>query len=305
MKGRIRGTSGDGDRMKAAALLGDIGGTNSRFARVDPGAGSDSAIRDSLLIRNDDFPDTRALFDHVLGQFGPVDQAVIAAAGPVRGGRVALANRDWQLDQAELQARIGGPVRLMNDLAAHVLAVTDLGPGDARILRGPKADQPGNGQWLVVNLGTGFNAGLGLHVAGRPVSPAAEWGMTALPRPVAQVLEAEGLTPPAMLDDLFSGRGLSWLGNQVTDPQGVMTRALARMLQVLITGTLPLDGVHLCGGVAAALFPATGPQDTTRQLIGALNGADYRYPFLRHVPVAILDAPDVALIGCRAALPRD
>lgn len=276
--------------MTDRALLGDIGGTNSRFAMAQGGT-----IGPALMLRNDDFADAGAMLGAVRDRLGPWQVAAIAAAGPLRGGDIRLANRDWVLEGAALTARFGAPVRLMNDLTAHVLAVPGLPAAECTPLR--RGRGPGNGQWLVVNLGTGFNAAAGLWVQDRPAATASEAGMVALPAPVAALLDAAGAPVPDLLDDLLSGRGLAQLRAVAAAPETLLVDCLALVLRGLINATLPLDGVYLCGGVAAALMDAHGAR-----LVAALDEGPWRYDFLAQVPLSLMTSPDAALRGCLAAL---
>ena len=64
---------------------------------------------------------------------GNVDSAVIAAAGPVEGGRCALTNARWVLETDELKRTFRfRAVNIVNDLEALAWVVPLLGPSDVQ-----------------------------------------------------------------------------------------------------------------------------------------------------------------------------
>src|SRR5260370_1308978 len=102
-------------------LLADVGGTWARFAvlsesKLGPihtlGVGAYASAADA--IRH---------FTHCEANVASVARAVIAAAGPVAGGRCALTNSPWVLEAEELK-RIFGlfTVNIVNDLEALACA---------------------------------------------------------------------------------------------------------------------------------------------------------------------------------------
>ena len=96
-------------------LIADIGGTNARFALVEP----DGAVRDErhLLVR--DYPDLAAAAEAYLGA-NRVSEAVIAVATPVETDEIGFTNSPWRFS-------ISGPARLCS------------GPGRNQRFRGPGA----------------------------------------------------------------------------------------------------------------------------------------------------------------------
>lgn len=196
-------------------LVADFGGTNIRIGLVQPGADAPQA-----LTRHgwDAASDPGALLHGYLDACGvaALSGVAISVAGPVGQGLGRLTNQNCVLDAAALSARLGAPVRLMNDMTALGLSLGRLGPEGSTSVYQPAPDAVGdpiaNGQMLVVNAGTGFNI--------CPVAPAEGGGLTtmesesghaALPATVAAAL-AE-LIPQAgqfvTMEDLFAGPGLA------------------------------------------------------------------------------------------------
>ena len=110
-------------------LIGDIGGTNARFA-ISRSAGS----YDGEQVYNcADFASADAAIAHYLSAAGLSDPEAIclAVAGPVIAGTVSITNNAWQLSAADLAARLGSPrVRLANDFEALARAIPALGDED-------------------------------------------------------------------------------------------------------------------------------------------------------------------------------
>jgi glucokinase len=110
-------------------LLADIGGTRARFALlIDGQLGPTCALQVGM------HPDPVHAIQHFLNcEAGEatIDCAVIAAAGPVSGGRCKLTNADWTLDSAELKKTFGLiTVRIINDMEAQARALPHLLPAD-------------------------------------------------------------------------------------------------------------------------------------------------------------------------------
>ena len=82
--------------MTEYALVGDIGGTNSRFGLVEPGS---MAIQHMEALRNDNFASLEAAIQQYLRNRGvtSLSSAAIAVAAPVDGEHISLTNRDWHL----------------------------------------------------------------------------------------------------------------------------------------------------------------------------------------------------------------
>jgi len=141
-------------------LVGDIGGTNARFAlarRDRPG------FHDERTLACADFETAGEAIRHYLddtGAEGP-DVICIAAAGPVVNGRVRFTNNPWNLSVAELKDSFGTPaVQLLNDFEAIACSIPFLTTEDltpAGIL--PLPDLAGRDFTVgIVGPGTGLGA---------------------------------------------------------------------------------------------------------------------------------------------------
>lgn len=134
-------------------LLADIGGTYARFAlagersigatwstEVAGHAGVIEALRAYLALDHGD---------------EPVGGALLAAAGPVQGGRCKLTNAAWMLDEEEIASALHLPwARIVNDLEAVAAGLPDINPAQTRLI-GQDGALPG-APMAIVSPGTGL-----------------------------------------------------------------------------------------------------------------------------------------------------
>ena len=100
-------------------LIGDVGGTNARFALAYPHA---DGYRDERVLKCADFesPELAASFYLESLGIGAPDVICLAAAGPVQNNGVGFTNKtDWCLQEASLKSALGAAeVRVLNDFEA-------------------------------------------------------------------------------------------------------------------------------------------------------------------------------------------
>jgi glucokinase len=107
-------------------LIGDIGGTNARFALADQSAPGFS--REETL-QCADFPSAEAAVRHYLESVSAPapDVICLAAAGPVIDKRVDITNNHWVLSARDLAATFSTQaVRLLNDFEAIAYSIPSL-----------------------------------------------------------------------------------------------------------------------------------------------------------------------------------
>ena len=198
-------------------LIADIGGTNARLALAGAEGPDLSTLRS---YRNADFASFDAVLTRYLADLGPpfLTAMVVAVAGPVRGTRARLTNRDWHFHDATLAERFGiEKVRLINDLTALGHAATRLDPSALTPL--VTAEAPPDQQALVVGIGTGFNVSPVIPDGPRITCPSVEAGHVSLPGSVLRQITAHAPQvgdPYPTVEDLFSGRGFQDLLARVT-----------------------------------------------------------------------------------------
>ena len=294
-------------------FVADVGGTNTRLARVGP----EGVIASSVEKRpNDDFQSFEAIArDYLEGQARPT-RVVVAVAGPVAGTRAELTNRNWSFDTGLLSDQLGGaPVHLVNDLEALGHAVSSV-PADAIEALHTGAEHGAQGQALVVGLGTGFNVSPVDTRSGAVFS--VEQGHASLPSSVMQYLATRlpDVSPFDSIENLFSGVGMlrlaRVLGLQVEsaaeiaqsgDPKAheaidICTEALGRLVHELAYTYYPRAGFYFNGSLAKLLL---SPERRERVLAPLRGDDSFDGQFCR-LPAFLFVSDTVALGGCASRL---
>lgn len=114
-----------------SCLLADIGGTRARFALLDG-----SRVGPVETMATGEYASGVDAIRHFLNRqhnAASVDNAVIAAAGPVEGGRCALTNAPWILETDELKRTFQWhTVNIVNDVEALAWTIPQLGLSDVQ-----------------------------------------------------------------------------------------------------------------------------------------------------------------------------
>ena len=148
------------DPIPFPVLIGDIGGTNARFALI---ADRDAPPDIFRPVTTAAFPDIETAIEaNVLAHTSrPPRAAIIDLAGPIAGDAVPLTNAHWVLRPADIMRRIGvRDVILLNDFEALALALTALGAADLELIGG----NPNGAAGAKVVLGPGTGLGVGALV---------------------------------------------------------------------------------------------------------------------------------------------
>ena len=147
-------------------IVGDIGGTNARFAVVEAAG---APLRMLARARTAAYPGiAEAMLDSTRSLAIRPRSAVLCGAGPVEGRQLALTNAPWVIDGPALVA--AGVVEqglLLNDFEAQALALPAI---PERFLHqiGPSV-APDSGPLVVLGPGTGLGIAALLTVDGRYV----------------------------------------------------------------------------------------------------------------------------------------
>lgn len=311
--------------MPELALVGDIGGTNSRFGVVEPGSTSLSRI---AVQKNEKFASLEDSIGAYLQSQGleSLAAAAVAVAGPIEGEWVGLTNRDWRFTRETLrQAAKARQFRLLNDFEALALSLPHLHGEDIVQIGGETPAKP------AVKIVLGPGTGLGMAT----LAPLPQGGWMALPGevghinlPVANKEEfdwREKMTLPGVIfesEDAITGGGLLRMYRAVADqpslstPEDVLQAALAgsdkaavKTLDQFITWLARIagdaamtmqarGGVYLAGGIAPSIVDVlkTGTFRTTFQEKGRLAHV------MRPIPVYVIVDKFPAFKGCAAAI---
>jgi glucokinase len=146
--------------LDSLRIIGDIGGTNARFAVAENGKYSNlkhvevskyASLHDALTDYLTSLPGTRR----------PA-MAALAVAGPVTGDLVALTNLSWRFSIDDLKKSLTlSSLKVVNDFTATAMAVPHLPPQDVFTV-GPPCPEA-TGAIGIIGPGTGLGVGGLLH----------------------------------------------------------------------------------------------------------------------------------------------
>jgi glucokinase len=311
-------------------LVGDVGGTNARFALVD----GEGRVRNLHVYEAPKYASMEVIvsdfLERTLGRGKRVPRAVIAVAGPVTDGEITFTNLHWQVSEGELLAQFEfEAVRLMNDFAAQALACPLL-TGDSLKPIGPPLRGPDDCPMVILGAGTGFGvAGLARAERG-DIAIATEGGHAAFaPTDDCEIEVLERMHARyggrVSIERLLSGRGLYELyealaairGGEATlaDQVAVMGAAaqgdplagetLDRFCAILggVAGDLALTfgargGVFVSGGIAPRMADRLAASKFRERFEdkGRLSG------YVREIPTSLVLHPHPALLGASREL---
>lgn len=311
--------------MTNLALLGDIGGTNSRFGLIELGS---MQVRDVEVLKNDSFKGLEAAITHYLEKRGITELAAAAVdvAAPVDREMITLTNRDWTFSAESLrEAAKAKRFRLLNDFEALAWSLPHLEADDVVQIGGTISKSPQ--LKAVLGPGTGLGGALcaPLPQGGWMPIPG-EMGHITLPISTAEELVLKdklvGKDKFAEVEDVLTGPGLLALYNVIAatphhkTPEQVLKAAMAngdadadKTLDHFMTflmrlagdvgmGVQARGGVYLAGGIAPSI-------------VSRLQQPKYRAVFedkgriadvMKPIPLFVITDPFPAFKGCAAAI---
>jgi glucokinase len=317
----------------ATGLVGDVGGTNARFALAHVEKGQ-IRVEEPAVFPAADFRTGDDALRAYLNQLTKVERpafAVVAAAGPITDGMVTFTNNAaWSFSEAGL-AKVGGFAKasLINDFTAQALAIDHLAPADLERL-GPEIAAPARGTAAIMGPGTGFGAAARVDDGTSVATLTAEGGHAGI-SPVTP-LEIELVRRLAIqhgrvsVERLISGPGLlalyQLLGEirgqhaPITDPAGVTHAALAGHILpkaalvafCALLGSVAGDfalaygarrGVYISGGIAPDILDVLKASEFRARFEDKGRMSDYT----RAIPTFVVVQPHAALIGAASLLP--
>ncbi|MTI13103.1 glucokinase, partial [Sansalvadorimonas verongulae] len=140
------------------SLVGDIGGTNARFALVKNG---ETRLHNIEVLTGEEYPELEGAVSAYLDKYDVTspDSACLAVAGPIINSQVRFTNSPWTIAKDHFQHRFKLSVfELVNDFAAQAMAVPHLDVDNPRELRriGPVVEGDSHAPRLVIGPGTGL-----------------------------------------------------------------------------------------------------------------------------------------------------
>ncbi len=306
-------------------LVGDIGGTNARFAQ----AATDVPGFHSLLeLQVEQFPTANDAIRHYLDETGASepDAVCLAAAGPVIDDAVNMTNNHWEISVADITASFGtSAVRLLNDFGAIAYSIPFLAEGDSVAIGPHEEFRLPQGDFNVAILGPGTGLGIaGLRRHGNMLVPvtgegghvgfAPETGLqiellkalrgkfdrVSTERLVAgsglpDVYEALALirgksVTPLTAAEIFSQSGSNSVAAETVDLFFEMLGQVAGDLALTLGA---LDGVYIAGGIAKRY-----PDVLEKSRFRAAFESKGRYrPALERVPTRLIMHEQPGLLG--------
>lgn len=146
--------------MNTQGLVADLGGTNVRFALVDPDRPGE-LVQPQKFSSKDAPGIVEVARTYLQSTGGKPSRAVIAVAGPVTDGSIHLTNLRWKFSESEVAEALGMErVLLINDFEALALSVPHLTANDLMTIGPEPARTPAARETVaIVGPGTGFGVG--------------------------------------------------------------------------------------------------------------------------------------------------
>jgi glucokinase len=140
-------------------LIGDIGGTNARFAIANP---ESPGFSREMTFKCRDFESADIAIGAYLKKIRAPKPTVIciAAAGPVIDGNVRFTNNRWNMSENELTQKFSGAhVKLLNDFEAIAYSIPWLSPGECTSVGLPGAIDLNKTEFMIGIVGPGTGLG--------------------------------------------------------------------------------------------------------------------------------------------------
>ncbi len=313
--------------MSNAILVGDVGGTNCRFAFAELSAQGTIDLHHSERFSVKDFPNfNTAVKFYLESQSIKPTRAAFAFAGPKFDDEIKMTNIDWIVSEGDLRKTFGfETVVVLNDFVAMANGATVVPDDGFEILMPGKV----NYNKPVAVLGPGTGLGISLIVPGNPlrILPTEGGHVSFSPQ---NDLEREVLLHQlkdanyVSVESLISGPGLLRLYNAIcaindqdclcrkpdeivaaaeANPKSVARLAVVTFCNILggFAGNAALTmgasgGVVLGGGVSRHISPFLNESDFKARFRDRGHGSW----FVKEIPVRLIKAHFVALYGAAA-----
>ena len=306
-------------------LVGDVGGTNARFALAHMIEGR-PVLEHHQSFKGADHPTfldgVRAFID---GCEEKPTGGVIAVAGPVTDGAIDLTNSPWRVSEAELATLGLNPVRLINDFEALAWGAPIVPEAELGDLGGPAEGDP-HSTVAVLGPGTGFGVSAlvrdarggemampseGGHACFAPGDAVEDEILRILRRRYDRVSIERLICGPGLLN---MHRALAEIDGREThiddpaeitrealeDPRSPCGATLARFCAILgaVAGDIALTtgargGVFVAGGIAPRILPFLKASPFRERFERKGRFTDY----MKAIPTRVILHPHAALLG--------
>ncbi|MEJ5080633.1 MULTISPECIES: glucokinase [unclassified Ochrobactrum] len=312
--------------FKFPVLVGDIGGTNARFALL---VDSHAEPKEFPVVQTADYATIDDAIEQTVLNHTSIRprSAILAVAGPVDGDEIDLTNCDWVVRPKQLIANLGfEDVTVLNDFEAQALAVVSidkeylhqiggndeeivatrvvLGPGTglgvAGLVRTSKAwvPVPGEGGHIDIGPRSARDYEVFPHIETIEGRVAAEQILCGrgLRNLYLAICAADKVTPVLDTPPDITAAGLDRSNAQAVETLELFVTYLGRIAGDLALVFKAHGGVYLSGGI---------PQ----RILSALQAGSFRTAFedkaphshfMREIPVRVVVHPLAALSGLSA-----
>lgn len=311
-------------------IVGDIGGTNARFACVTDEGNFYHKVK---IYPCADFQTlSEALHAYIthLDQLNElseqkVGEVCLAIAGPVYNDIIDLPNNHWSFSRTKLQRTLGVPVQVINDFTAQTLCLDLLAEDELQWFD----DMRPTGKGIRAVIGPGTGLGIAIQTLSGEIIPS-EAGHIAFASRTEHQMELLKLLwtrhKRVSVERILSGQGLEnlyWANSclakdesnqKASDILGLAKNndphalaALKDFFEVLacFSGDMALsawasNGIYLSGGILPKLWEFFDMQQFREKFQAKGRFTD----FCRTVPIAMIKAEQPGLLGCVAAMQK-
>jgi glucokinase len=306
-------------------LIGDIGGTNARFALATtdrPG------FHSTVELQCEDFATADDAIRHYLTttRVGPPDAVCLAAAGPVVDDKVKITNNHWDISAAETAEDFGTEhVRLLNDFEAIAYSIPLLTKTEIQTIGPHDHSALGPDDFTVAILGPGTGLGVaglcrrgstlvpvtgeGGHIGFAPATPLQIELLKVLADKFERV-SAERLIAGSGLTNIYKALAVirgetreSLTAAQIfarRDDGEIAAAAVDMFFELLgqVAGDLALtlgavDGVYIAGGISKR-YPQVLENSRFRS---AFESKGRRRAFMERIPTRLITYDQPGLLG--------
>lgn len=312
--------------LRFPVLIGDIGGTNARFAIL---ADEQSEPHDLPIVQTADFASVEEAIGSVLSRASALRprSALLAVAAPVDGDDIPLTNCPWVIRPKTMLAELAlDEIVVLNDFEAQALGALAIDPGYLAQIGGGRAEPEASR--VVLGPGTGLGVAGLVHARNIWIPVPGEGGHVDMGPRSARDFEVfphiERIEGRISGEQILCGRGMVNLYRAVakadnaqpryTTPAEVSAAALGesdpRAVEALdifatclgrLAGDLALvfmsrGGVYLTGGIAQKIVPALEKGGFR----AAFEDKAPHSALMRSIPVYVITHPLAALAGLAA-----
>jgi glucokinase len=310
--------------MPFPILIGDIGGTNARFAIIETATSEQVNFPN---VRTADFETIDEAIRATILEKSSVKprSAILAVAGPINDDEIPLTNCDWVVRPRTMIDNLGiEDVLVVNDFEAQALAISNLSAENRERL-GHASHEEMVASRVVLGPGTGLGVGGLLHARNVWIPVPGEGGHVDLGPRSKRDLEifphVETIEGRVSAEQILSGRGIVNLYRAIcmadgieprySDPADITSHALGESDRTAVE-TISLFATYLgrVAGDMAMIFMARGgvflSGGVSQKILPALRKPEFRAGFedkaphsalLSTIPTYVVTHPLAALAG--------